>query len=102
MSDSPSLEAWNRHVLMLSQALLGAISPNFRMVALGNEDKRWKLTFFLERESKEDRIEIEDVAAEFEALQETRIEYNIEVLITQDPIVSPTPPTRVVFRRREP
>ncbi len=101
MRSSPDLEVWNRHVLMLLQALLGAVSPNFRMIALGNEEERWKLIFFLERESNEDRAEIEDVATEFEALQGTGIEYDVDVRITRDPIAWPAPPTRVVFRRRE-
>lgn len=33
-----SLKRWNYQVLMLVQALVGAISPNFRMVAISLED----------------------------------------------------------------
>jgi hypothetical protein len=50
------------------QALLGTISPNFRLVALGNLGGRWQLRFVLEHESLEDREEIEDIGSLLESM----------------------------------
>jgi len=101
MTAAPNLESWNFQVLMLVQSLLGAVSPNFRMVTLGHDGKQWRLRFFLEEDSPEDREEIEDAVSEFEALQQGGIHYDIEVLVTSEPIPWPSMPERVIFRRRE-
>jgi hypothetical protein len=101
MTEQIPLDEWNRVTLSLVQSLLGAISPNFRMVCLGRDDDRWKLQFVLEVENDADRAEIEDIGVEFEALQESGIRYNTEIRITSEQLAWPKPPTRVVFRRRE-
>jgi hypothetical protein len=101
MINQVSLDTWNQCTLALMQALLGAVSPNFRMVTLANDGGVWKLQFVLQSESGADREEIEDVASEFEALQGSVVRYEVDITITADPIAWPPPPTRVVYRRRE-
>lgn len=97
---SLSLQEWNHQVLMLMQSLLGTISSNFRMVSIGHDGRRWQLRFFLEKEEKIDREEISEIALQFEAFQETGIDYDVEIHVTQEPLEWPLAPERVVFRRR--
>jgi hypothetical protein len=101
MNDPFSLDDSNRSALMLSQAMLGAISPNFRMVTLTQHDGCWQIQFFLETDDAEDREEILEIALEFESLQETNVNYEVEIVISSDAIKWPELPTRVVYRRRE-
>ena len=96
-----TLDDSNRGALMLSQAMLGAVSANFRMVALTKNESSWQLKFYLEAESVEDREEIQEVAEEFEALQAIAIHYEVDIVVTKNEIKWPELPTRVVFRRRE-
>jgi hypothetical protein len=58
----------NMASVMLMQALLGAISPNFRMVAVSFSEGKWKVGFWLEKEDEIDREEIEDVLGELDGL----------------------------------
>jgi len=94
-------DTWVTQTLRLVQALLGAVSPNFRMVALAKEINEWRLIFVLASESSEDRDEIDDIAIEFEALQDCPIELKVELVVSNQPIDWPSPPTAVVYRRRE-
>lgn len=96
----------NKITVMLVQALWGAISPNFRMVAISLTEPKWRLCFVLENECSSDREEIEDVAGEFDALLlnlNTGV-HNFEVDVTVN--AAPLPPVdpklwRTVYRRRE-
>jgi hypothetical protein len=101
MNDPFGLDEFNRSALMLSQAMLGAISPNFRMVTLTSHNACWQMQFFLETEDAEDREEIQEIALEFESLQATGVRYEVQVVISNDEIKWPELPTRVVYRRRE-
>ncbi len=66
---SAQLQQENASVLMLVQAMLGAISPNFRAVSLQIETGGVvHLYFILENENADDREEIDDLVCEFEAL----------------------------------
>lgn len=96
-----SLEESNAAVLALVQAMLGAISHNFRMVSIVSDGRVWTLNFVLDSESADDREEIEDIAAEFEALHDTGILLEVGVSICSDELPWPSAPSRVVFRRRE-
>lgn len=94
-------DVWVIQTLRLVQALLGAISDNFRMVGLSHEGGTWVLIFVLFEDNADDREEIEDVGYEFEALQEESINYVVNVLVTNAPLVWPDDPVRVVYRKRE-
>ncbi|MHC2364030.1 hypothetical protein [Rhizobium leguminosarum] len=98
IEDSPEL--WNRTTVCFVQALLGAISPNFRLVALGKMSGRWQLRFILENESREDREEIEDAGDEFGIPIEDQFE--LEVIADAGQIQLPLPDMRLVYQRREP
>jgi hypothetical protein len=92
---------WNRMAVALMQAMVGAISHNFRQVSLSYRGGQWRLGFVLAAESEEDREEIADIACEFEALQDGPVEYELTVQVTVDELEFPDPPGRVLFRRRE-
>lgn len=87
--------------LALVQALIGVISPNFRMVWIGIEDIV-KINIVLEAESEEDFNEIDDLKCEFEALQEKSIEYEIKTSINKGELIYPDfTKSVIVFKRRE-
>ena len=108
MRSKLTLDEQNKIVAMFVQALLGAISSNFRRVAIGFEGRTWLLSFVLEREDAGDREEIEDVAGEFDGLIGTLdplIQPNAlstEVIVS-DGHLEPLDLSRwsIVFRRRE-
>ena len=102
MTNAPDLAEWNHQVLILVQALVGAVSPNFRMVTLGHDGQRWHLRFFLEEDRFEDREEIEDILCQYEAMQDQGLSYDFEVRAGSNVLPSILAPERVVFRRREP
>jgi hypothetical protein len=106
-----TLSDWNWAVLMLTQAMIGAVSPNFRLVELAFEHKTWVVRVTLREESKADREEIDEICDEFSIFLEdvrdpicSRAYARIvpDVTVSQDPIIlSPAAPTRYVFRMRE-
>lgn len=101
MTSTPDIHEWNLQTVALSQALLGAVSPNFRQVALDRRDEEWSLHFVLERDDPIDREEIEDVVTQFEAVQEGPIPLSVEVAVDAGDLAWPEAPARTVFRRRE-
>lgn len=91
---------------MFVQALSGAISPNFRMVAIAFTEPSWQLIFVLENDDAQDREEIEDVLGEFDALTwgvvASPISYQTSVVVDTSALGVLDPAVwRVVFRRRE-
>jgi hypothetical protein len=96
----------NMAVVMLNQALLGAISPNFRMVTILFSEVKWTVFFCLEKDNLKDREEIEDIIGDFDGFLldidsppsnlEVKIEVSSEYLPKFDDDNS-----RVVFRRKE-
>ena len=105
MNSKITIDDRNKISVMLMQALWGAISPNFRMVALYPNEPTWKLLFVLEQDSTTDREEIEDVTAEFDALlldlDTLEIKFEVDILISAEMLSWPESPSFVVFRRRE-
>lgn len=100
------LNTKNAITVMLVQALWGAISPNFRMIALRFSEPEWELLFVLERDDAADREEIEDVVGEFDALllglNAGNISFETRVAIDSKPLAALDPVQwRTVFRRRE-
>ena len=92
----------NRYVLDLVQALVGAITPNMREVGIRSSDPLI-LYFLLERESDEDREEIDDIVFEFRALQDNPlIDLTVDVIVSNKPllIAMAQRPNRVVFSRK--
>lgn len=98
-------------MLMLGQALLGAISDNFRMVALRFEVDYWVVEVWLRRDDKTDREKVKDIVEEFGVfLEDTKSELTPEswrkivgkVTVTDAPLdLSHSEMSRVVFLRRE-
>lgn len=101
MNAEPALEEWNLQHIALSQALLGVISSNIRMVWLEYQNNDWVVHFTLERDDTTDRGEIEDAITQFEALQDHGIACRVEVIVETNVLAWPAPPARVVFRRRD-
>lgn len=83
------------------EAMLGAISPNFRVVSfeLSNDDIR--LYFLLEHENQEDREEIDDIVAKFEGLQPMRVNLRVSTDVSLGPLTDVQLSGRIVYMRRE-
>ena len=90
-----------QQALMLMQAMLGVISPNFRMISITMLAGTIQIKVVLECESEEDREELEDCQSEFEALQSEQINYDFEVVVYDGDIEWPSEPAIVIYRRRE-
>lgn len=90
----------NRLVLALVQVLVGSVSQNFRRVSLASEEDGVRLAFVLLEDSAEDREEIADIRARFEALTDTPTPVAIEVLVANEKIRSIPIIGRVVFGRK--
>lgn len=101
MSFNSTLDAWNFQVLMLVQALIGAVSHNFRMVALYLDEDEWVVKFFLEKNLEEDLEEIEDIFCQYTAYQDHSLKCRHEVIIGQQSLPGFSEVGRVVYRRRE-
>lgn len=101
MKDKPSLEKWNFQVLMLGQALIGAVSANFRMVALQWDEGEWVLKFYLERHLEEDIEEIEDIVCQYTAYQNASLRCRSELIVGSERLPGLSEVGRVVYRRRE-
>jgi hypothetical protein len=95
-----TLEEENRQVLCLVQALLGAVSANFRAVSICFHDSI-VIYFLLCEENVVDREEIEDIEFEFLAQQSQSINVSTEIEISNKPIDEIRLPGRLVFLRRE-
>lgn len=66
----------NQIIVMLMQAMLGAISENFRMVAINTDHAEIKISFFLAKDKDVDREEIEDIISSFEvSMMDVDIDY---------------------------
>ena len=95
------ISLWNSTSMALVQAMLGAVSPNFRQVNLCREDDEWILSFFLESDSEEDREEIEHITVQFEAFHDRPVDMKIEITVGSEELSFPEGPGRAVYRRRE-
>lgn len=102
MNKQPSLAEWNFQVLMLVQALVGAVSSNFRMVTLLWGEDEWVLRFYLENNIEEDVEEIEDIVCQYTAYQDSSLRCRSELIIGRESLPGSLEVGRVVYRRREP
>ena len=101
MTNEPSLDEWNGAVISLVQAMIGAVSANFRMVALERADRSWRVRYWLQADDAVDREEIEDIDFEFANFMNDA-PTSFEITIAGDEVLLlPDPPARTVFRRRE-
>ncbi|HVJ86101.1 MAG TPA: hypothetical protein VM452_10685 [Caulifigura sp.] len=89
--------------LCVNQALIGAISPNFRAVLLKHNESRYVVTFILQERISEDLDEIMDFETTLEAMIGTGSVFSTEVLVSQSDIVlePPSGSSICIFRRRE-
>ena len=103
MTEVPTVKDWNRAIVSLTQAMMGAISSNFRMVALERFDDKWHAQYWLEAECDEDREEIADIDFELaNFMEDAPTSFEIVVVGTDPLFVSvPTQARLTVFRRRE-
>ena len=107
MSSEFDLNRRNKIIVMLVQALWGAISGNFRMVALEFGESTLQVLVVLDSDSASDREEIEDIAAEFDALllgltNTGTIAFEVKTVVDSAPLDILDPACWfTVFRRRE-
>ena len=102
MSNQPALDEWNFQVLMLVQALVGAISANFRMVALLWDGDEWLLRFYVEENVEDDVEEVENIVCQYTAYQDSSLKCRSELIVGSERLPGVTEVGRVVYRRREP
>ena len=95
-----SVDQENEAVLALIQAMIGAISTNFRRVSLSIAEDAIQLQFVLCTESPEDRAEISDVELVFESLFSRPIDVSLEIVIDTKPLSEIPALQRVVFARK--
>jgi hypothetical protein len=100
---SKNIDEENARALDLVQALIGAITPNFRRVSLSmdREDGAITLFFLLATEDAGDREEIEDIAFEFDVLLPQSVKVIVEVVVDSRSLDEVDVPGRVVFGSRE-
>ncbi|WP_417663509.1 hypothetical protein [Pseudomonas sp.] len=101
MNTAAELKAWNFQVLMLAQALLGAVTPNFRMVVLSCEGDVWVIRFYLEKNIEDDIGEIEDIICQYTAYQDSDLKCKSEILVGNEDLPSLSEADRAVYRRKE-
>lgn len=91
-------------VLCLVQAMLGAVTPNFRTVHLSvhhGKPAMVRLDFVLAEESAEDREEIDYIVFEFEAMQCGPLMAEVVVTVDSYPFERINPGGRMVYARKE-
>lgn len=82
---SPRLPEWNQTALMMQQALLGFISPNFRLMTLDHNGCEWVMHFVLETDSVEDRDEIESAVSDWEGMYDSPVPHYVEIEVCKGP-----------------
>lgn len=92
-----------RHYLFISQVLVGAISPNFRMVHYELEDKHLTVWIYLEHEDDEDFEEIEEFEFYLSLLVDDDVSIEVKATVTDETLCQPQGTVKgwVVFKRRE-
>jgi hypothetical protein len=99
------VHAQNMQVCFLTQAMRGAVTPNWRSVAMSFQDSKVHLHFILECESAEDREEIQYVSEQFSIFQEDARSFTLagfDIAITTDSIAwQDSEIGRMVYRRKE-
>ena len=106
MNNEFDLNTRNMIAIMFIQALRGAISPNFRRIAITFDHEHIDLLFTLNEESDEDIEEIKDAVDDFSCLlydlNNDDITLNFEINIDSTPL-EPLDPSKgiTVFRRKE-
>jgi hypothetical protein len=97
-----SLNEQNQLAVTVIQALWGAVTPNFRMVAICPTKPSWHIRFVLETADSEDLEEIDDVTGELEALLPVDAnDYESDVEVTSGYLAWPDHPWLVIYRRKE-
>lgn len=96
----PSLSEWNYQVLMLMQASLGSISPNFRAISIDYINDEWVLNFYIEHEDGDDIDEIDEIVCQYMAYQEWHIELSINTIVGCAELKRKSNKERIVFLRR--
>lgn len=101
MNAKAELKVWNFQVLMLVQAMLGAVTPNFRMVVLSCEDDVWVIRFYFEENIEDDIGEVEDIICQYTAYQGSDLKCRSEIFVGNEDLPRLCQAERVVYRRKE-
>lgn len=104
MKDKESIPAdsvWHERVLHLGQALLGTVTSNFRKVELQYDRGKWILFFVLERDDSSDREEIADLALEWVGLHTHPLEFEVDIIVSNERMKRTAGPHWTVFLRKE-
>jgi hypothetical protein len=108
---TPTIQDWLWVEVMFIQAMIGAISSNFRQIVLSYKNSEWILIVILEKDSDEDREEIADIVEEFSIyLEDIKNQISDVAYVNARAVISITSNKldskiskneRVIFRRKE-
>ena len=109
---APTIQDWVWIEAMFIQAMIGAISSNFRQIVLSYENNEWVLIVTLEKDSSEDREEVVDIVEEFSIfLEDIKDKISDVAYVTARAVVAITDEKlnskisknteRVIYRRKE-
>ena len=91
-----------QQALMLMQAMLGGISPNFTMISISIIEEKIKIKVVLGSESKEDREELEDCQTQFDSFQSGPIDYDFDIVVDDGDITLWSKDNTIyIYRKRE-
>jgi hypothetical protein len=107
----PTLTDWAWITTMLVQALVGVITPNYRMINLAYEDSAWKIEFYVHKEDAEDRENIQFAVEDFGAwmgdieqfvTKRAITQVRHEIIVGSGPMnETQTETRRTIFKHRE-
>ncbi len=100
MTPEQARTAENYQVLMVTQAMLGLISPNVRAVSVVVEEEKVTIHFVLMEDRPEDREAIDDIVVDFAAFQPKQIAITSVATVTKDQLTVAALPGRAVFLAR--
>ncbi len=101
-SDQRYLQSENSYALALVQAMLGAITPNFRSVSISEAtDDSLTMHFVLAEENAADREEIDDIQFEFQALQTRLIDVTTKIVVTTAKDYFDAVPGRRIYTQKQ-
>jgi hypothetical protein len=99
--DRGELERENAQVLNLVQAMIGGVTPALRGASLECWEHGVRLHFLLACDTSAEREEVKDIVAEFEALQDGRLDVQVCVTVSTKRWAQGKLPGRRVFGRKE-
>lgn len=101
MRQESDIDYVNGQIVLLVEAMLCSITPNFRAVSIDCREESVALYFVLDEESHDSREDIDDIVFEYQALQEVIREIELIVVVDHRDLAALNIPGRFVYQRKE-